>query len=73
MGLFCTTPAVPVVRSLPPKLTFEMLCTGDSISAEEAHRHGIVNRFSRQHIHSHLSATVYDAENLINKIQEPIR
>src|SRR5512145_735078 len=44
VGLFCSTPAVPLTRAVPAKPAFEMLVTGDFIDAEEAHRLGLVNR-----------------------------
>ncbi len=44
IGLFCSTPAVPLCRSIPPRKALEMLLTGDAISAEEAERLGLVNR-----------------------------
>jgi enoyl-CoA hydratase/carnithine racemase len=44
IGLFCTTPAVFLSRSIGRKKAMEMLLTGELISAEEALRHGLVNR-----------------------------
>ena len=44
IGLFCTTPAVAVVRAIPIKKAMEMLLTGEPISAREAERLGLVNR-----------------------------
>ncbi|HJT78610.1 MAG TPA: enoyl-CoA hydratase [Gemmataceae bacterium] len=44
IGLFCTTPAVALVRAVGPKQAMEMLLTGAPISAEEARRIGLVNR-----------------------------
>jgi enoyl-CoA hydratase/carnithine racemase len=44
IGLFCTTPMVPLVRAVPPKLALEMLFTGSPISAERAWAAGLVNR-----------------------------
>jgi enoyl-CoA hydratase/carnithine racemase len=44
IGLFCATPSVPLVRNVPAKIAMEMLLTGEFISAEEAHRRGLVNR-----------------------------
>ena len=44
VGLFCSTPAVPLTRAVPAKPAFEMLITGDFIDAAEAHRLGLVNR-----------------------------
>jgi enoyl-CoA hydratase/carnithine racemase len=44
LGLFCSTPSVPLVRNVPAKQAMEMLLTGDFISAEEARERGLVNR-----------------------------
>ncbi len=44
IGLFCTTPAVALVRAVGPKQAMEMLLTGTPISAGEAQRIGLVNR-----------------------------
>jgi enoyl-CoA hydratase/carnithine racemase len=44
LGLFCATPSVPLSRNLSRKAAFEMLVTGDFISADEALARGLVNR-----------------------------
>lgn len=44
IGLFCTTPMVPLVRAIPPKAALEMLLTGAPISARRALELGLVNR-----------------------------
>ena len=44
LGLFCSTPSVALSRNLSRKAAFEMLVTGDFISAEEARVRGLVNR-----------------------------
>ncbi|XP_059581755.1 enoyl-CoA hydratase domain-containing protein 3, mitochondrial isoform X2 [Alligator mississippiensis] len=44
IGLFCSTPAVAVGRSLPRKVALEMLFTGEPISAQEALLHGLLSR-----------------------------
>jgi enoyl-CoA hydratase/carnithine racemase len=44
IGLFCSTPMVPLARNLSPKHALEMLLTGDRITAPEAFRFGLVNR-----------------------------
>lgn len=44
LGLFCATPSVPLSRNLPRKNAFEMLVTGEFISAERARELGLVNR-----------------------------
>jgi enoyl-CoA hydratase/carnithine racemase len=44
VGLFCATPGVALSRNVSRKAAFEMLVTGDFISAEEACTKGLVNR-----------------------------
>src|SRR5439155_6654421 len=44
IGLFCTTPMVPLVRAIPPKAALEMLLTGKPSSAQRALELGPVNR-----------------------------
>ena len=44
LGLFCATPGVALSRNVPRKQAFEMLVTGEFISAEEARQRGLVNR-----------------------------
>ncbi|MEW4490781.1 enoyl-CoA hydratase [Thalassoglobus sp. JC818] len=44
IGLFCTTPMVPLVRNIAPKIAMEMLLTGQPISAKRALEAGLVNR-----------------------------
>jgi enoyl-CoA hydratase/carnithine racemase len=44
LGLFCATPSVALTRNLGRKAAFEMLATGDFISAEQALAKGLVNR-----------------------------
>ena len=44
LGLFCSTPSVALSRNLPRKAAFEMLVTGNFISADEALAKGLVNR-----------------------------
>jgi enoyl-CoA hydratase/carnithine racemase len=44
IGLFCSTPMVALSRNLPRKQAFEMLVTGDFLSAERARELGLVNR-----------------------------
>jgi len=43
VGLFCSTPAVPLSRNLPRKAAMQMLLTGDFISAAEAQAYGLIN------------------------------
>jgi len=44
IGLFCSTPMVPVSRTIPRKRVLEMLFTGDMIEAATAADWGLVNR-----------------------------
>jgi enoyl-CoA hydratase/carnithine racemase len=44
IGLFCSTPMVALTRNIAPKHAFEMLTTGDFISAARACEIGLVNR-----------------------------
>ncbi len=43
IGLFCTTPMIPILRSIPDKAAREMLFTGRPITAERACALGLVN------------------------------
>jgi enoyl-CoA hydratase/carnithine racemase len=44
LGLFCSAPGVALSRNILRKAAFEMLVTGQFISAEEAKVHGLINR-----------------------------
>lgn len=44
IGLFCTTPMVPLVRAIGRRRAMEMLLTGRFVSAEEALEWGLVNK-----------------------------
>jgi enoyl-CoA hydratase/carnithine racemase len=44
IGLFCTTPMVPLVRVIAPRAALEMLLTGRPITARRALELGLVNR-----------------------------
>ncbi len=44
LGLFCSTPAVAVSRSMPTKGAFELLFTGEFVDAARACELGLVNR-----------------------------
>jgi len=43
LGLFCSTPAVPLSRNLSRKQAMYMLLSGDFISAEKAQQFGLIN------------------------------
>ncbi len=44
LGIFCGTPSVPLVRNVGRKAAFEMLFTGEFISAARAREIGLINR-----------------------------
>lgn len=44
LGLFCSTPSVPLSRAMGRKAAAEMLYTGKFVDAEEAARLGLLNR-----------------------------
>ncbi|MCE5335117.1 MAG: enoyl-CoA hydratase [Desulfobacteraceae bacterium] len=44
IGLFCTTPMVPLVRVIGRRRAMDMLLSGRFVSAEEAREFGLVNR-----------------------------
>jgi enoyl-CoA hydratase/carnithine racemase len=46
VGLFCSTPGVALSRNVGRKAAFEMLVTGDFISAAEAQARGLINRIA---------------------------
>lgn len=46
LGLFCSTPAVALSRRLAPGAAFELLTTGEFLSAPRAHALGVVNRLA---------------------------
>lgn len=48
LGLFCSTPGVPLSRNVSRKRAFEMLVTGEFIDAQEALARGLVNRVAER-------------------------
>ena len=46
LGLFCSAPGVALSRNVLRKAAFEMLVTGEFISAEEAKMRGLINRIA---------------------------
>ena len=44
IGLFCSTPMVALSRNIPRKQAFEMLTTGEFITADQAKTLGLVNK-----------------------------
>lgn len=54
IGLFCSTPMVALTRNVPRKAAFEMLMTGQFITAARAAELGLINR--------HVATEALDAE-----------
>ncbi len=46
LGLFCSTPSVPLSRNIARKHALEMLFTGEFIDAFEAKENGLINRIA---------------------------
>jgi enoyl-CoA hydratase/carnithine racemase len=44
IGLFCSTPMVPLARAVGRKKAMEMLLTGDFVDAHEARACGLINK-----------------------------
>ena len=44
IGLYCSTPSVPVTRNLGRKQAMELLMTGDLIAAQQAENWGLINK-----------------------------
>lgn len=44
LGIFCSTPGIPLIRNVPRKTAMYMLFTGFSITAREAYEAGLVSR-----------------------------
>jgi enoyl-CoA hydratase/carnithine racemase len=62
LGLFCSAPGVALSRNVLRKAAFEMLVTGEFISADEAKARGLINRVAEP---DQLDAEV---ERLVTKI-----
>jgi len=71
IGLFCSTPAVPLARTVAPKHAMEMLLTGDMISASRAHDIGLINRVvEKKDLHNVVTEL---AEQIAQKSKSAIR
>ena len=71
LGLFCSTPAVPLSRNLPRKQAMHMLLTGDFISAQHARQLGLINEVVA--VEDLLSATREMAEKIAARSAAAIR
>ncbi len=71
VGLFCSTPAVPLSRNMGRKQAMHMLLTGDFISARTARQYGLVNEVvAAQELES---ATLVLAQKIVAKSAHAIR
>ena len=67
LGLFCSTPSVALSRNVARKAAFEMLVTGEFITAEQARDKGLVNRVADD------SAVDAEVESLVAAILDKPR
>jgi enoyl-CoA hydratase/carnithine racemase len=71
VGLFCSTPAVPLSRNMGRKQAMHMLLTGDFISAQTAQQYGLVNEVvAADELES---ATLVLAQKIVAKSAHAIR
>ncbi len=71
IGLFCSTPMVALSRNIPRKLAFEMLTTGEFISAERAVELGLVNRVVPEMLLEHETDAL--AKHLASKLGSAVK
>ena len=71
IGLFCSTPMVPLSRTIPAKRAMEMLLVGDVHGAEFALDAGLINGIVAQNELTHHVAAL--AEKIATKSQAAIR
>ena len=64
-GLFCSTPSVPLTRTIAPKHAMQMLITGEFIDADMALRYGLINAVAADDSDAALDAEV---EKLVSQI-----
>jgi enoyl-CoA hydratase/carnithine racemase len=70
LGLFCSTPAVPLSRAIPPRQALELLLTGDLISAARAAELGLINAaLPADQLDAHVAKV---AANIAAKQQEAV-
>src|SRR5207302_5373632 len=69
IGLFCTTPMVPLTRAIGRKRALQMLLTGESVPARTAAEWGLINQAvpaaSLQAATRELAARVAEASSLV--------
>lgn len=71
LGLFCSTPSVPLSRNVSRKRALEMLLTGGFIDAHTAQEYGLINHNVQP---DKLADAVHDlARRIASKPAEPVR
>ena len=71
IGLFCSTPMVALSRNIPRKKAFEMLTTGEFITADQAKTLGLVNRIAS--IENFEAQTEELAETIASKLGAAVK
>ncbi len=71
LGLFCSTPSVPLSRNVARKHALEMLLTGEFIDANEALKKGLVNRVAEPDMLE--SSTLELANNIAQKPRDVLQ
>lgn len=71
IGLFCSTPMVALTRNIPRKKAFEMLTTGQFLSAAEAANLGLINQAVPVSDLSHVTQTL--AETVAAKLSAAVK
>ena len=71
IGLFCSTPMVALSRNISQKKTFELLVTGDFLSAEEAKVEGLINAVTEPKDLS--EKTMQMAEKISSKLSSAVK
>ncbi|XP_071543345.1 enoyl-CoA hydratase domain-containing protein 3, mitochondrial-like [Panulirus ornatus] len=69
VGIFCSTPGIPLVRCVPRKVSAHMLLTGLPITAEEALRAGLVSKVVPE---NELEAETQKAVDAITQKSTPV-
>ena len=71
VGLFCSTPSVPLSRNIGSKQAMEMLLTGDFLTAAQAQTQGLINRVTSE---NELDAQVEQwVASIVSKPREAVR
>jgi len=71
IGLFCSTPMVALSRNIGRKKTFELLTTGDFLTAAQALEMGLVNRVAAEDALA--AETLALAEKVASKLGSAVR